>query len=107
VIDAERVFAYRALTFARNDKTLLPGFEEKDYAPQANASGRNLKKIADEMAHLRISTIGLFEGFTTKMLTFKGTANQNEFSVVAMGFIIAGHETHHRKILMERYLSAK
>ena len=107
VIDAERIFAYRALTFARNDKTMLPGFEEKDYAPQANASGRSLKKIADEMAHLRTSTIDLFEGLTPKMLTLKGTANNNEFSVVAMGFIIAGHETHHRKILMERYLSAK
>src|SRR6266850_8582724 len=90
VIDAERIFAYRALTFARNDKTLLPGFEEKDYAPQANASGRSLKKIADEMAHLRISTIDLFEGFTPKMLTFKGTANSNELSVILLGFIIAG-----------------
>jgi uncharacterized damage-inducible protein DinB len=107
VIDAERIFAYRALTFARNDKTMLPGFEEKDYAPEANASGRSLKKIADEMAHLRISTIDLFEGFNPQLLTRKGSANSNEFSVTAMGFIIAGHETHHRKILMERYLSAK
>jgi uncharacterized damage-inducible protein DinB len=107
VIDAERIFAYRAMTFARNDKTLLPGFEESEYAPQANASGRSLKKIADEMAHLRVSTIDLFEGFTPTLLTRKGTANNNEFSVVALGFIIAGHETHHRKILMERYLSSK
>ena len=107
VIDAERIFAYRALTFARNDKTMLPGFEEKDYAPEANASARSLKKIADEMAHLRISTIDLFEGLSPQLLTRKGAANNNEFSVAAMGFIIAGHETHHRKILMERYLSAK
>ena len=28
LIDAERVFAYRALRFARNDKTELHGFEE-------------------------------------------------------------------------------
>jgi len=107
VIDCERIFAYRALTFARNDKTMLPPFEEKDYGPEANASGRTLKKIADEMAHLRVSTIDMFEGFPPKMLTRKGFSNNNEFSVVAMGFIIAGHETHHRKILMERYLSAK
>jgi uncharacterized damage-inducible protein DinB len=107
IIDAERIFAYRALRFARNDKTDLSPFEENDYATQANASGRSLKKIADEMAHLRVSTIDMFDGFTPEMLTRKGTANKNELSVVALGFIIAGHETHHRKILMERYLSAK
>lgn len=104
MIDAERIFAYRALRFARNDKTNLPGWEENDYAPQANASNRSLKKIADEMQHLRVSTIDMFEGFTEEMLTRKGTANNNEMSVVALGFIIPGHETHHRNILKERYL---
>jgi uncharacterized damage-inducible protein DinB len=106
-IDAERIFAYRALCFARNDKTPLPGFEENDYAPQANASGRSLKKIADNMAHLRTTTIDLFESFTAEMLTRKGTASGNEVSVMVLGFLIAGHETHHRKILMERYLATK
>jgi uncharacterized damage-inducible protein DinB len=103
--DAERIFAYRALRFARNDKTPLPGWEENDYAPQANAVGRDLKKIADEMQHLRSSTIDLFESFTEEMLIRKGIANNNEVSVMAIGFIIAGHETHHRNILRERYLS--
>ncbi len=105
IIDAERIFTYRALRFARNDKTNLAGFEENDYAPQANASGRSLAKIASEMAHLRTSTIDLFESFTPEMLTRKGTANNNEMSVAVLGFVIAGHETHHRKILLERYLS--
>lgn len=107
IIDAERIFTYRALRFARNDKTNLHGFEENDYASRANASGRDLKKIGAEMAHLRAATIDLFEGFTPEMLTFKGTANNFEVSVVALGFIIAGHETHHRQILQERYLGAK
>lgn len=104
ILDAERIFAYRALRFARNDKTPLAGFEENDYAPLANASGRSLKKIALEAAHLRTSTIDLFESFTPEMLVHKGTASGKEISVVALGFIIAGHETHHRKILQERYL---
>jgi uncharacterized damage-inducible protein DinB len=105
MIDAERIFSYRALRFARNDKTPLAGFEEKDYAPQANASGRTLQKIAAEVAHLRSATIDLFESFTPEMLIRKGTANKNELSVIALGFIIAGHETHHCNILKERYLS--
>lgn len=107
MIDAERIFSYRALRFARNDKTPLAGFEEKDYAPEANASGRSMQKIAAEMAHLRSATIDLFEGFTPEMLIRKGTANKNELSVVALGFIIAGHETHHCNVLKERYLSGK
>ena len=107
IIDTERIFAYRALRISRNDKTPLPGFEENDYAPQANAAGRSLQKIASEMAHLRASTIDLFESFTSEMLTRKGTANKNELSVVAIRFIIPGHETHHRKILLERYLDVK
>jgi uncharacterized damage-inducible protein DinB len=105
MVDAERIFAYRALRFARNDKTNLPGWEENDYAPQANAANRSLKKIADEMQHLRTANIDMFEGFTEEMLTRKGIANNNEMSVIALGFIIPGHETHHRNILKERYLS--
>jgi hypothetical protein len=107
MIDGERIFAYRALRFARNDKTPLAGFDENEFAPQANAAGRSLAKIAAEMAHLRTSTIDLFESFTPEMLNRKGTANNNELSVMALGFIIAGHETHHCNVLKERYLSVK
>jgi len=107
MIDAERIFAYRALRFARNDNTPLAGFEENDYATQANASGRSLQKIVAEMAHLRSSTIDLFESFTPEMMIRRGTANKNEMSVIALGFIIAGHETHHCNVLKERYLSDK
>ena len=107
IIDAERIFAYRALRFSRNDKTPLAGFEENDYAPQANAAGRSLNKIADEMKHLRTSTVDLFESFTPEMLARKGTASNNELSVIGLGFIIAGHETHHLHILKDRYLLVK
>lgn len=106
MIDSERIFAYRALRFARNDKTPLSGFDEKEYATQLNATGRSLRQIGDEMQNLRSSSVDLFESFNEEMLKRKGTANNNELSVIALGFIIAGHETHHCKILQERYLSA-
>lgn len=105
MIDAERIFAYRALRFARNDRTPLSPFEENDYAPQANAANRSLEKIAAEMGHLRTSTVELFEGFTEEMLRRKGIASDKEMSTLVVGFIIAGHDIHHRKILMERYLA--
>lgn len=104
MMDAERIFAYRALRFARNDKTDLPGFEENDYAPQANAHGRTVARIADEMERLRASTLDLFSSFTPAMMDRTGTANNNRISVLHLGYIIAGHETHHRKVIVERYL---
>jgi uncharacterized damage-inducible protein DinB len=107
IIDAERIFAYRALRFARQDKTPLAGWDENTYAPHVNATARSLKKLADELSHLRATTIDLFESFTPEMLTRKGVANNNEMSVAVLGFVIAGHETHHSKILVERYLSDK
>ena len=105
ILDAERIFAYRALRFARNDGTHLPGFDENAFAPEANAAGRSMKKIADEFTHVRASTVDLFEGFTEEMLRRRGVSGNNyEISVLAFGFVIAGHENHHRKILAERYL---
>ena len=105
MMDTERIFAYRALRFARKDKTPLAGFEENDYAPEANAHGRSIKEIADQMERLRQTTIDLFQGFTPEMLQRKGIASNSELSVVNLGFIIPGHETHHRKVLQERYLA--
>lgn len=104
MMDAERIFAYRALRFARNDATPLSGFEEADYAPQANAHARTLQQLAEEMTRLRVSTIDLFASFTPEMLQRKGQANNNVISVVNLGYVIAGHETHHRVVLTERYL---
>src|SRR6478609_3087308 len=104
MIDAERIFAYRALRFSRNDQTPLPGFEEKDYAPEANAHNRSIESIANEMEHVRLSSIDLYSSFSDKMLSRTGKANNTEISVLNLGFIISGHETHHRNILLERYL---
>ena len=106
MLDVERIMAYRALRFSRNDKTDLPGFEENDYAPEANAHGRTLKQLAEEAERLRATTIDLFQSFTPEMLAREGTANKNKLSVLNLGYIIPGHETHHRKILVERYLKS-
>ncbi|MEJ1236812.1 DinB family protein [Chryseolinea sp. T2] len=103
MIDTERIFAYRAMRFARNDKTPLPGFEENDYAPEANAPNRTVVDIAAEMGRLRQTTIDLYRSFSTEMLQRTGTANNSAMSVLNLGFVISGHETHHRNVLSERY----
>lgn len=104
MMDAERIFAYRALRFSRNDKTPLPGFEENDYAPEANAHARSVASIAGEMQRLRLVSIDLFASFSPAMLDRVGTASNVQISTLHMGYIIAGHESHHRQVLKERYL---
>lgn len=106
IMDVERVFAYRALRFSRNDQTPLPPFEENDYAPQANAHERSVADLKEEMRRLRETTIDLFRSFTPEMLRREGTASNKKISVLNLGYITAGHDLHHVNILRERYLNA-
>ena len=104
IIDAERIFVFRALSFARGEKNNLPGFEENDYAANSHANNRTWKSLIDEFLITRKSTELMFESFTDDALNLTGTANNNTTSVSAIGFIIVGHYNHHKKILLERYL---
>lgn len=106
LIDAERIFSYRALRFARQDKTELPGFEENLYAQTAKADARDINSIIAEYTSLRTATIELFKSFDEEALQQKGIASGKEVSVRALGYIILGHEVHHQKIIRERYLKA-
>jgi DinB superfamily len=104
VIDGERVFAYRALRFARGDETPLSGFEQDDYVRTGGFDKRTLSDLADEYEHVRRSSISLFSNLDEDAWSRRGTANNNEASVRALAFIIAGHERHHVQILRTRYL---
>jgi len=102
--DSERVFAYRALRFARNDRTSLPGFDENLYAANAGFAARPLGDVLSEYAAVRQATLTLFRGLSDEAWLRRGIASENSVSVCALAWIIAGHELHHRKILVERYL---
>jgi uncharacterized damage-inducible protein DinB len=105
IIDDERIYAYRALRFARNDATELSGFEQDDFVRYSDANERSLKSIFEEYAAVRQSTITLFDSLTEAALMRSGIANENRASVRALGYHIAGHELHHINIIKERYLS--
>lgn len=104
IIDAERIFAYRALRISRNDKTPLPGFEEDDYILNTNAIERSIQGLLTEFSAIRHSNIMLFKSFTKEQLLRIGTASNHSISVRAIGFIIIGHQKHHHRIFQERYL---
>jgi uncharacterized damage-inducible protein DinB len=104
LIDAERIFAYRALRIARADPTPLPSFEENDYVRNSNADERTLASLGQELATARESTVQLFESLPADAWVRRGTASGKEISVRAIAYIIAGHPLHHLRILRERYL---
>jgi hypothetical protein len=104
LIDAERIFAYRALRFARNDKTELPGFDENSYVDEANANQRSIQDLLTELLVVRQASLTLFKSFSEEQLLCKGIASNNPMSVRALGFIIIGHQNHHQKVFEERYL---
>jgi uncharacterized damage-inducible protein DinB len=105
LIDMERIYTYRALRFARNDQTELPGFDDKQYVYHSGAIDRDILSLLKELEAVRYSTIAMVEGFDEKALTRSGTINGKPVSVRALLYHIAGHELHHIKIIKERYLT--
>lgn len=104
LIDSERVFAYRAMRFARNDKTDLPGFDHDNYVPESQCDRLTLTGVLQEFQVVRAGSIALFASFSDEIMARTGTANGNPMSVNAAAFLILGHEMHHRMIIQERYL---
>ena len=104
ITDGERVFGFRALCFARNDLTHLPGFESDDYVANANFDTRTLCSIADEFYHLRKSHIALFRSFDNNVMIRTGIAVNAKFTVRSLAYMIAGHAAHHVDVLREKYL---
>lgn len=104
ICDTERVFAYRALRIARNDRTPLAGFDENEYVKNASFGRQTLADLIEDFIAVRRATISLFRGFDEAAWIRRGAANNNPVSVRALAYIIAGHELHHRRMLEEKYL---
>jgi hypothetical protein len=105
LIDAERVFTYRALTFARGDSNALPGFDENGWAGLSNADTRTLASLIDEFSAVRAATLALFRSFGDVELARQGTASGHRVTVRGLLYVTTGHERHHVRILRERYLA--
>jgi DinB family protein len=105
VIDAERVFTYRALAFARGDGNALPSFDENGWAATSNADTRSFASLIDEFSALRASTVALFRSFGDAEFARQGTASGHPVTVRGILFVVTGHERHHVRILRERYLA--
>ena len=104
IIDAERIFSYRALSFARKDAGPLPGFDENKFAETAKAGKRDWNELIDEFKTVRKSTEYLYGSFDDEQLNSGGIASGNPNYVLGFAYITIGHTLHHMKIIKERYL---
>jgi len=104
VIDAERIFSYRALCLSRGEQQPLPGFDENGYGDHATATHRSLGSLKTELKNLRKSTIDLFNSFNQDQLNELGVANNHPTKANSLGFMILGHWKHHEGIMKEKYL---
>ena len=103
--DSERVFAYRALAFARGEQQPLPGFDENSWMEKAPFDSTTLKQRAESLGLVRRSTIELFRALDDDAWEQRGTASNNPMSVRALAYCTVGHERHHLRVLRERYLA--
>ena len=102
--DTERVFAYRALWFARGYESPLPSFDQDTAIRTSGANERSFRSHIDEFRAVRAATIALFEHVPPDAWMRRGIASDNPFSARALAWISAGHVAHHLRILRERYL---
>lgn len=104
--DTERIFAYRALRIARGDSTPLAGFEQDDYVRNGPFATRPMSDLVEEFIAVRRATLSLLRSLDEAAWMRRGVASNNEVTVRALAYMIAGHELHHRNILETKYFAA-
>jgi hypothetical protein len=103
MIDTERIMTFRALCFARGDKSALPGFDQDDYVVSGKFGNIPLHYLLDDFVAQRISLVSMFRSLPDGSIDFVGQANGNPITPRALFWIIPGHFKHHLNILKERY----
>lgn len=106
MIDTERVFSYRLLSFMRGDRIALPGFNQDFWMEQVFVKDRSIRDLMKEWKAVRDNTLFLLEQCTEEQSKFIGTASNWKVSVRAYFYIVAGHQYHHMGVLREAYLPA-
>lgn len=104
IIDAERIFTYRALCFARGEHHELPSFDQDEYVRQSDCNEFPWHDLVEEFQHVRRATISLFRSLPPDAWFRRGVASKNEVTVRALAYITAGHERHHTDVIRTRYL---
>jgi len=106
MIDTERIFLYRALTFIREENATVPGYDHDMYGDNSNLDHVEYPKLVGELMTVRLSTVTFFENLRVEDLKCSGSANDIQMTVDDIGRIIVGHVLHHNDVIKERYLAS-
>lgn len=104
LIDADRVFGYRAFCISRGEKAALPSYDENEYVAKSGYHDRTLQDLLAEFTQVRQSNLAFFLRLTDDQWMQMGIANHNPVSVRAIAFITAGHLRHHLNVLQKSYV---
>ena len=104
IINAERIFSYRALCFSRGERQKLPSMDQDEYVMRGEASSRDVESLKREFLSVRESTTLMFSSFSEEQWQSKGWVGLFEFTVSMLGYIIVGHLNHHVNIIESRYI---
>ena len=107
LIDTERIFTYRALAFARNERGQVLSYTEDEYAKEANAGMRTLEDLLAELKAVHQSFKAMFASFSTEMLLRTGMGFKGPYSVGSIGFMMPGHQRWHFEMIERRYCKGK
>lgn len=105
LIDTERVFTFRALSFARRDPSPLPSFDQDVWVAPAECGRRSLDELIAEWIIVRASTLAMAEGLPADAPLRRGIASDKQISVRALLYATAGHVNYHLEMVRERYSS--
>ncbi|TYS86137.1 DinB family protein [Rossellomorea aquimaris] len=106
ITDTERIMCYRLLCIARGEQEMLPGYNDDEYVRRGQFNRFSLSDLLHHQALVRQHTILLLSSMDDEALRRRGNANGSEVTARALGYIIAGHEIHHRRLIKDRYLSS-
>lgn len=105
LIDSERVFSYRLLSFMRGDRIALPGFNQDIWMEEVDVSKRTIRDLLKEWKVVRDNTLFLLAQCTEEQSKFVGTASGWKVTPRALFFVIVGHQIHHTNVLKDKYLA--
>jgi uncharacterized damage-inducible protein DinB len=106
IIDTDRIFAYRALAIARGEKQALPSYDQDLYVANSDANRRPYQEILKEYESVKIANLSLLQSFNERQWQASGMMADAETSVLALAYVMPGHDLHHIEICKSRYLKA-
>jgi hypothetical protein len=102
LIDAERVFGYRAHRFACGDVRPILGMEQNPWVDNMDYETPTLAELTDELEYSRRANHSFFKRIAPAAWDRKGEADGKAITVRALAYCMVGHVTYHLDIIQSR-----